>query len=590
MALLAAALALCVSLPGAALAGIGIELSADTLAAEGTLDFALTGDPAPLYRYTVLLDGEELFTSETERSAGSYVPREPGAYALEAAAVHASGEETARAEFTVTAPLCCTLSEIPETLLSGEPVRASVRAEGGAGGLTYIYAVASQGRALLRQEGGADWFWVPDAEGSYVLTVTVTDGSGACARMRAAFTVEPGPGLTVEESGGGLGGHGGQQSWTVYSTGPWQASTDADFIVLNSASGDAGDPLTVTAVGETDRRREGTIVVASGTRRVEVPVAQASDSGVDEEVYLFAPVEQVYVENRRHVAWTDAAGSRNFAVAADAAWTAGTPDGFIHIAQDGDGLTLSVDAWEGASVRSGLVTVRSGAGAAYIHVYQPPASGPEAASDLPLEDAVGGIEVYSQLSGLWKEKPYGSSTLEHSGCAIFALSHALQWLGFEGEEILPEPLAEKYAFCLRDGATINSTLVGNAGDALGFKTRFDLYTSLSSIREKMSGGAVFSFAVVQGHIAMVAEMNAEGTMFHVIDSALSATWERIGDTPIYRREADGSFTPVASPAELDGVRYYIENNAFGGGDYWLEADYIARRGVRLIQPEEPETP
>jgi hypothetical protein len=48
--------------------------------------------------------------------------------------------------------------------------------------------------------------------------------------------------------------------------------------------------------------------------------------------------------------------------------------------------------------------------------------------------------LYSQSDGFWKDQPYRHSTLEHSGCAIFALSHALQLLGYETEEILPQNL------------------------------------------------------------------------------------------------------------------------------------------------------
>ena len=47
----------------------------------------------------------------------------------------------------------------------------------------------------------------------------------------------------------------------------------------------------------------------------------------------------------------------------------------------------------------------------------------------------GGFILYGQKDGQWTTVPYGSSTLEASGCAIFALSHALQRLGYHGEDI-----------------------------------------------------------------------------------------------------------------------------------------------------------
>ena len=103
------------------------------------------------------------------------------------------------------------------------------------------------------------------------------------------------------------------------------------------------------------------------------------------------------------------------------------------------------------------------------------------------------------------------------------------------------------------------------------------------MRGKRQDGAVFSFAVVNGHIAMIADVSADGSMVKVIDSAPSATWERIGEHRLYI-EKDGSFVPVEDLADIPGIRFYPETDAFGGAVYWLESDYAARRGVRLIQP------
>lgn len=58
------------------------------------------------------------------------------------------------------------------------------------------------------------------------------------------------PRIIVEKSGGGLSGHGGQESWTVYAPGPWIASTEDGFFTLETSSGDPGDPLTVTATAK----------------------------------------------------------------------------------------------------------------------------------------------------------------------------------------------------------------------------------------------------------------------------------------------------------------------------------------------------
>ena len=54
--------------------------------------------------------------------------------------------------------------------------------------------------------------------------------------------------------------------------------------------------------------------------------------------------------------------------------------------------------------------------------------------------------VYSQKDGWWKKKKYASSELQTSGCAIFAMSHVLQRIGFTGEDVTPEQLAKTYVY------------------------------------------------------------------------------------------------------------------------------------------------
>ena len=197
------------------------------------------------------------------------------------------------------------------------------------------------------------------------------------------------------------------------------------------------------------------------------------------------------------------------------------------------------------------------------------------------------IQLYSQTDGWWRDKKYSISQLEQSGCAVFTLSHALQLLGYTGDEIRPENLAKTYAVALmKDGSgTMNSTLVGRAGDDFGFKTRYQLYENPSVIQDKARGGAVFSFSVVNGHIACVAQVLEEEGKCLIIDSAPSATFERKGDEPVYIRLPDGTFGAVDSPAEIPGVSYCIETDSFGCGVYYMDLSYVARRGVRLIGPE-----
>ena len=195
------------------------------------------------------------------------------------------------------------------------------------------------------------------------------------------------------------------------------------------------------------------------------------------------------------------------------------------------------------------------------------------------------FRLYSQMDGTWRTKAYRKSSLEQSGCAIFALSHALQLLGHHEEASLPEALARTYAFCLVDGGTLNATLIGNAGKEFGYKTRYKLYTSKSDIVRKFRQGAMFSFAIVQGHIALLDRLSDDGTKCHVIDSAPTATFERIkGEKPMRFDETTGRYIPLETPADIPGLLYYVDTEGFDGAEYWLSLDYVAERGVRLIQP------
>ncbi len=220
-------------------------------------------------------------------------------------------------------------------------------------------------------------------------------------------------------------------------------------------------------------------------------------------------------------------------------------------------------------------SVPSGSVPAYLQINDtqiPVRLTPKPAEQLP---------KYNQFDGSWAKVRYRHSDLQTSGCAIFALANALPRLGFTGKEISPAALADKYAFCLVEGGTLNSTLVGNAAKNFGFRTRYDLYDDPEQVRAFFSQGAVFSFSVVKGHIALADSMTDDGIYVHVTDSALSATFSRKGDTPVYI-EQDGTFQPVSSPAQIPGAVYYIETDAWSGGEYYLSMDYALKRGLRLI--------
>lgn len=579
LALLTAALLLC---PLAA-AETGLTLSAKQVPALSVLDFTVTGEEATGYRYTLLKDGEELFTTEASYAFGSYLPRETGSYTLQATPLTDGVQITASADFIVVDALTLAMEADVEDARVSSAVEVRLSAQGGTPPYQYVYAVTRDGALVTEQLSAENWYWTPTEQGEYLLHGAVIDALGVSTMQILPVTVQAGEGVALLPTGGGLYAHGGQMSWLLCTGEPWTAQLLApEGFRLETPSGQPGDPLVVT-VSSAEEPRQAALLVQTQGEEYRWDLHQSALENVDEEVYLFTKEKPVYIDSLRHAAWTGAEGSRSFTVTpAGEAWQATTGDDFLHVDASGDTLTVTVDKTDSAAVRSGTVTVSTAAGCAYLHVYQLPGhpeDGSIAASGLSWEPSV----RYSQFSGLWKDEKYGSSTLEHSGCAIFALAHALDHLGVKGEDTLPRALAKAYAFCLRDGGTVNATLIGNAGNAFGFKTRYELYKDLPTIRQRLEQGAVFSFAVVNGHIALVVEQNEDGSMMRIVDSAPSATWERIKNASLYRREEDGSFTPITDLTQLDDMRFYVENNAFGAATYWLEDSYVARRGVRLIQ-------
>ena len=238
-------------IPQVCLAQLELELASECIAAEGVLDFSVSGDEAAQYRYTMFRDGKELFTSETEMPFGSYLPREPGGYRLQVTALRQNGDETVQADFTVTEKMTCSLQVQSHSLRAGEPLLTEVHAEGGTGKYRYVYTVWLEDENLLQQEGEASWHWVPEKEGTYTLQVLVMDDQGAAVTAEMEFEAAPGPGISLQASGGDLGSQGGQKSWNVYAAAPWEAHTNADFLTLETSSGRSGDPLTVTVATET---------------------------------------------------------------------------------------------------------------------------------------------------------------------------------------------------------------------------------------------------------------------------------------------------------------------------------------------------
>lgn len=193
-------------------------------------------------------------------------------------------------------------------------------------------------------------------------------------------------------------------------------------------------------------------------------------------------------------------------------------------------------------------------------------------------------DVYSQKDGWWDTVAYRKSTMEHSGCAVFALSHALKRMGLTGEETLPENLAKAYALCLTPEGTNNERLITTASKDFGFKTQRLLIHDTKQIVSLLRSGALFSFRVARGHIAMISGVSEDGAMVRVVDSAPDATFERIINVSMYYQMRSGSFRTALSLEDIPGARWYLDTDAYGGLEYWMPVSYAAKLGVRLIQP------
>ena len=137
---------------------------------------------------------------------------------------------------------------------------------------------------------------------------------------------------------------------------------------------------------------------------------------------------------------------------------------------------------------------------------------------------------------------------------------------------------------LAESGTVTGNLLAAAGRDFGFRTEKDKISDASRIVQGFSEGAVFSFAIVSGHIALAAGLSEDGTKVHIVDSAPSATFERIENAQLYIEDGQGGYRAVQSLWEIPGAAYYLETGQFGGLEYYLDLDYVAGRGVRMIHP------
>ena len=87
-------------------------------------------------------------------------------------------------------------------------------------------------------------------------------------------------------------------------------------------------------------------------------------------------------------------------------------------------------------------------------------------------------------------------------------------------------------------------LIREAAAAYGFTTRGTLISDARQIKALLQGGAMFSFSIARGHIALIDGISEDGAMVHVVDSAPGATFTRIVNDSLYRRMNSGSFRAV----------------------------------------------
>lgn len=195
--------------------------------------------------------------------------------------------------------------------------------------------------------------------------------------------------------------------------------------------------------------------------------------------------------------------------------------------------------------------------------------------------------IYSQQDGWWGSVWYVKElkrTLESSGCAVFAVSEALQRLGFEDDAALPEHLAWEYHKSYIEGVgTGTEALVTSAGKDFGFDTQHRLIRAEDEIASFLKRGDLFCLGIVQGHVVLADRIDEAAGKVHIADSAPGVTFEKLKNTPTYVRGDNGSWQTIRKPEEIPGIRWYPETGRFGGAGYWLDLKDCATRGLRLIR-------
>ena len=195
--------------------------------------------------------------------------------------------------------------------------------------------------------------------------------------------------------------------------------------------------------------------------------------------------------------------------------------------------------------------------------------------------------VYSQMDGWWRSVFYAKDykrTLESSGCAVFAVSHALQRLGIEDDAALPDRLAWEYHKCYIEGVgTGTEALVTQTGLDFGFDTAHLPIKAEDELLSFLKRGDLFCLGIVRGHVVLADGIDPESRKVHIVDSAPGVTFSRLKPTQAYIRLEDSSWQAIRSAEEIPGIRWFFETSQFSGAGYWLDLDFCALRGMRLIR-------
>lgn len=199
----------------------------------------------------------------------------------------------------------------------------------------------------------------------------------------------------------------------------------------------------------------------------------------------------------------------------------------------------------------------------------------------------GGDVLYSQKDGWWHKAVYSKDynrTLESSGCAVFAVSHALQRLGIEDDAALPDRLAYNYHKCYIEGVgTGTEALVTQTGLDFGFETAHEPVRAEDELFSFLKRGDLFCLGIVKNHVVLADGIDEESRRVHIVDSAPGATFSKLKPTPAYIRDEDNAWRVIRSVDEIPGIRWYFETSQFGGAGYWLDLKDCAARGMRLIR-------